>query len=612
METRRLVWLMALVFPIILLVQYFELPHGYVLSNLLSFGKSEVSSIPTRGASNDTESMGMNKIMAPEKARENGYKPPESNYSSATASSNSSLDNLWLRNVFPATSNINEEKNPNIITPRVSLPLPPLDSPNNITSPQYISVNRSTPFASPMGKDAVLKNGLIGRNISNPATTIKTPTKKRRFKGPPAVVIPISTMNDMLIQSRVSYKSTKPHWPSKVDQELFSAKAQIENTPMMEKDPHVYVDLYRNFSAFIRYIFINFISYLFKLVTKFLVIYRSYALMEQTLKIYIYAEGEKPIFHQSELSGIYASEGWFMKQLEENTHFVTKNPIKAHLFYLPFSSRLLEETLYVPNSHSHKNLVQYLSSYLHNITTKYRFWNRTGGADHFLVACHDWAPSETSRIMRNCIRSLCNADVKGGGFQFTKDVSLPETYIHSPQNLLKDLGGEPPSKRQILAFFAGNMHGYLRPILLNQWENKDPDLKIFGKLRDVKGQMTYIEYMKSSKYCISAKGYEVYSPRVMEAIFYECVPVIISDNYVPPFFETLNWESFAVFVLEKDIPDLKKILLSIPEERYLEMQQRVKQVQKHFLWHSRPEKYDIFHMILHSIWDTRVSQMRPE
>lgn len=213
--------------------------------------------------------------------------------------------------------------------------------------------------------------------------------------------------------------------------------------------------------------------------------------------------------------------------------------------------------------------------------------------------------------MGHCIRALCNSDVKEG-FKFGKDVSLPETYVRLAKNPLRDVGGKPPSKRKILAFFAGNMHGYLRPILLQHWgNNKDPDMKIFGPIPNkVKGQMNYVQYMKSSKYCICAKGYEVNSPRVVEAIFYECVPVIISDNFVPPFFEVLNWESFAVFVPEKDIPNLKNILLSIPEKRYLEMQMRVKKVQQHFLWHTKPVKYDIFHMILHSVWYNRVFRTR--
>ncbi|KAI3977582.1 hypothetical protein MKX01_000495 [Papaver californicum] len=121
--------------------------------------------------------------------------------------------------------------------------------------------------------------------------------------------------------------------------------------------------------------------------------------------------------------------------------------------------------------------------------------------------------------------------------------------------------------------------------------------------------MNYIQRMKTSKYCISAKGYEVASPRVVEAIFFECVPVIISDNYVPPLIEVLDWQSFAVFVAEKDIPNLKEILLSIPEEKYIEMHKRVKKVQHHFLWHKEPVKYDIFHMTLHSIWYNRVFQV---
>ncbi|GER25565.1 exostosin family protein [Striga asiatica] len=203
--------------------------------------------------------------------------------------------------------------------------------------------------------------------------------------------------------------------------------------------------------------------------------------------------------------------------------------------------------------------------------------------------------------MKNCIRSLCNADAKGA-FKLGKDISLPETYVRHSINPLKNIDGKPPSQRTILAVFAGKMHGYLRPILLQHWENKDPDMKIFGKLHESNGQKAYAQYMKSSKYCISAKGYEPYTPRVVEAIFYECVPVIISDNYVPPFFETLNWESFAVFVLERDIPNLKRIVLSISEERYVEMQERVRRV------HSMPVEHDVFHMVLHSLWYTRVFQ----
>ncbi|KAK6140922.1 hypothetical protein DH2020_025315 [Rehmannia glutinosa] len=474
-----------------------------------------------------------NKSLALEMAGKHGYGLPVMNY---TSGKNSSSDNLQFIK--------NEDKNSLITSPQVAAPPPNLLS--HVSSPENMDTNRSMRIQSPrpstgsMGKDRanmLLNDEKPGRTKSdtssfvNSSSITRTPVKKRRFKGPPAVV--------------------RPKWPLQVDKELLNSEKLIEGAQIMEKIHHIDVNVYRNYPAFIR----------------------SYELMEQTLKIYVYTEGERPIFHQPELDGIYASEGWFMKLLEENKHFVTTNPNKAHLFYLPFSSRILEETLYVPNSHSHKNLVQYLSSYLKTITTKHDFWNRTDGADHFLVACHDWAPSETSRIMKNCIRALCNADVKGG-FQFGKDVSLPEIYIRDAKNPLKDLGGKSPSQRGILAFFSQE----------NAW--------------------------LSPKYCLSVKGYEPYTPRVIEAIYYECVPVIISDNYVPPFFETLNWESFAVFVLEKDIPNLKNILLSISENRYIKMQQRVRQVQKHFLWHSKPVKYDVFHMILHSVWYTRVFQMR--
>ncbi|XP_065849734.1 probable glycosyltransferase At5g20260 [Euphorbia lathyris] len=483
--------------------------------------------------------------------------------------------------------------------------LPPVDPSPNLTIPRDVESKSSNPVAD-VGSNAsfvdrdvksILEiHGKSGELQSNNTKFSKdklsrenVPKVKQRPKMPTSGVISVSEMNNLLRQSWSSPNIMKPQWTSAVDRELLHTKSQVESATALKNDPILHAPLYWNVSMF----------------------RRSYELMEDMLKVYIYKEGEKPILHQPVLKGIYASEGWFMKLLEGSKKFVTKNPRKAHLFYLPFSSRNLELQLYVPDSHSHKNLIRYLKNYLDMIVAKYPFWNRTQGADHFLVACHDWAPSETRAIMSNCIRALCNSDVKED-FVFGKDVSLPETNVRTPQNPLRDLGGKPASQRPILAFFAGGMHGYVRPILLKHWGNKDPDMKIYSRMpKKSKGKMNYPQHMKSSKYCICPRGYEVNSPRIVEAIMYDCVPVIISDNYVPPFFEVLNWESFAVFVLEKDIPNLKNILLSIPESRYREMQMRVKKVQHHFLWHARPVKYDLFHMILHSVWYNRVFQMQP-
>ncbi|KAM7515433.1 hypothetical protein LguiA_005016 [Lonicera macranthoides] len=437
-------------------------------------------------------------------------------------------------------------------------------------------------------EDHLLLQSDFAASINDSEVTTKVRNKIMRTNMPPKSVTTLYQMNRLLVRHRRSSRAMRRGWASPRDLEIVAAKLQIENAISVKNERELFSPLFRNVSMF----------------------KRSYELMEQMLKVYVYKDGEKPIFHQPILKGLYASEGWFMKLMEGNKHFVVKDPRKAHLFYMPFSSRMLEYSLYVRNSHNRTNLRQYLKNYAEKIAAKYPFWNRTGGTDHFLVACHDWAPYETRHHMEHCIKSLCNADVTTG-FKIGRDVSLPETYVRSTRNPLRDLGGKTPSDRHILAFYAGNMHGYFRPILLKHWKDRDPDMKILGPMPPgLARKMTYIQHMKSSKYCICPKGYEVNSPRVVEAIFYECVPVIISDNFVPPFFEVLNWDAFSVILPEKDIGRLKEILLSISEEKYVEMQLGVRKAQKHFLWHAKPVKYDLFHMTLHSIWYNRVFQIK--
>ncbi|KAL9999976.1 putative xylogalacturonan beta-1,3-xylosyltransferase [Helianthus debilis subsp. tardiflorus] len=586
LESKRLVWLVAVVFAVVIMFQYYEFPYGDVASSMFSMGRSQ----PSVGQTSQT------------------------NQTKASAESPKSSGNITIFNVSNHTTPVDTLGKGNNIGIEYSIPSndsttasPPPSSSASLTSPTIVNItviSPSTALDNSTSKPEVNASNL-DPGVRKPATSENNPAMsagespvkqvppvKAVHKRPIGDIVTLADMHDILSDNRASVRSMKPLWSSTVDQELLDAKQQIENAPVLNhNDRALYPPLYRNVSRF----------------------KRSYELMEKILKVYVYKEGEKPIFHQPQavLSGIYASEGWFMKHMKENKHFVTNNPKQAHLFYLPFSSRMLEEKLYVTGSGSRDNLVQRLKDYVQLIAGRYDSWNRTGGSDHFLVACHDWATDETRKSMNSCIRALCNSDVGREHFELGKDVSLAETYVRSPQNPLRELGGKPPSQRSILAFFAGQMHGDVRPILLKHWENKDPDMKIFRKLPNSKGNKNYINYMKTSKYCICAKGYEVNSPRVVEAIFHECVPVIISDNFVPPFFEILNWEAFAVFVQEKDIPNLKNILLSISNRRYLVMQQRVKKVQQHFLWHVKPVKYDIFHMILHSVWYNRVFRVDP-
>uniref|UniRef100_A0A0R0HZ13 Exostosin GT47 domain-containing protein n=1 Tax=Glycine max TaxID=3847 RepID=A0A0R0HZ13_SOYBN len=316
--------------------------------------------------------------------------------------------------------------------------------------------------------------------------------------------------------------------------------------------------------------------------------HRSYLEMEKQFKVFVYEEGETPVFHNGPCKSIYSMEGNFIHAIEMNDHFRTKDPKKAHVDSRDFGP-------------IRKTVIDYINL----IAARYSYWNRSLGADHFMLACHDWGPEASLSLPylhKNSIRVLCNANTSEG-FKPAKDVSFPEINLQTG-SINGFIGGPSASKRSILAFFAGGVHGPIRPILLEHWENKDEDIQVHKYLP--KG-VSYYDKLRNSKFCLCPSGYEVASPRVVEAIYTGCVPVLISEHYVPPFSDVLNWKSFSVELSVKDIPNLKDILMSISPRQYIRMQRRVIQIQRHFEVHSPPKRFDVFHMILHSVWLRRLN-----
>ncbi|KAH0853261.1 hypothetical protein HID58_093384 [Brassica napus] len=272
----------------------------------------------------------------------------------------------------------------------------------------------------------------------------------------------------------------------------------------------------------------------------------NYAEMERKFKIYIYPDGDPNTFFQTprKVTGKYASEGYFFKNIRES-HFRTLDPEEADLFFVPVSPHKMRG-----NGTSYEEMTVIVRDYVDGLIAKYPYWNRTLGADHFFVTCHDVGVRafEGSPVMiKNTIRVVCSPSYNVG-FIPHKDVALP----------------------QVLQPFALPAGG-------NDVENR-------------------------TKFCICPGGSQVNSARITDSIHYGCVPVILSDYYDLPFSDILDWRKFAVVLRERDVYDLKQILKNITQSEFVSLHNNLVKVQKHFQWNTPPVKFDAFHMIMYELW----------
>ncbi|KAK1269030.1 putative glycosyltransferase [Acorus gramineus] len=304
--------------------------------------------------------------------------------------------------------------------------------------------------------------------------------------------------------------------------------------------------------------------------------------MEKRLKVWTYREGEPPLAHVGPLVSIYSIEGHFISEMESGeSRFAARHPEEANVFFLPFSVTNMVSYAYKRTVPRQERPVKKLAlDYARVVSNKHPFWNRTDGADHFIVSCHDWV-----------------------SFAPQRDASMPEINIKHRRLVLSDRD-TPLTKRTTLAFFAGGLHGAIRESLLRHWEGKDDEVRVYKRLPD---GMNYDESMRTSRFCLCPSGWEVASPRVVEAIHAGCVPVIISDGYVPPFDDVLDWGKFTVRVPVEGIPEIKAVLKGISMRRYVSLRARVLQARAHFVINRPPKRFDVLHMVLHSVWLRRLN-----
>ncbi|KAL7613382.1 probable glycosyltransferase At5g03795 [Lactuca sativa] len=329
----------------------------------------------------------------------------------------------------------------------------------------------------------------------------------------------------------------------------------------------------------------------------------NYEQMNKSLKIYIYPHQKTDPFAnvllpdtRSSPGGNYASESFFKISLS-SSHFITHDPAEADLFFLPFSIASMRHDKRIGAG----GIKNFIKDYISTIKREYPFWNRTGGADHFYVACHSigrTAMDKAPEVRINAIQVVCSSSYFLQGYNAHKDASIPQIWPRPGVPPIRH-----PSEREMLAFYAGAMNSRVRESLVRTWMN-DTEISVHQK----RLKTPYSNSLLGSKFCIHAKGFEVNTARIGDAIYYGCVPVVLADHYDLPFADILDWSRFSVVVSTEDIPFLKKILKEIVDsDKYVKLQKNVLKVQNHFQWHRKPIDFDTFYMVMYELWVRRSS-----
>ncbi|XVF17381.1 hypothetical protein REPUB_Repub10bG0116700 [Reevesia pubescens] len=294
--------------------------------------------------------------------------------------------------------------------------------------------------------------------------------------------------------------------------------------------------------------------------------------MERKFKIYIYPDGDPKTFYQTprKLTGKYASEGYFFQNIRES-RFRTDDPDQTHLFFIPISCHKMRG-----KGTSYENMTIIVQNYLDGLIAKYPYWNRTLGADHFFVTCHDVGVRATEGVpflVKNAIRVVCSPSYDVG-FIPHKDVALPQVL----QPFALAAGGNDVENRTTLGFWAGHRNSKIRVILARVWEN-DTELDISNnRISRATGHLLYQKRFYRTKFCICPGGSQVNSARIADSIHYGCVPVILSNYYDLPFNDILDWRKFAVVLRENDVYDLKQILKNISHEEFVSLHKNLVKV----------------------------------
>eukprot|EP00927_Polykrikos_kofoidii_P037262 TRINITY_DN31399_c0_g1_i1.p1 TRINITY_DN31399_c0_g1~~TRINITY_DN31399_c0_g1_i1.p1 ORF type:complete len:636 (-),score=111.11 TRINITY_DN31399_c0_g1_i1:119-1783(-) len=350
------------------------------------------------------------------------------------------------------------------------------------------------------------------------------------------------------------------------------------------------------------------------------------------LRIFVYDTGE------FSSGSVFCSAGQWGVEVMLHRYFAhstcrTDDPDEADLFLVP-DYRACHYHL-APKYH-HEGLTRlsgddYHSAIIRNHAKKYRvfeeadlifrrlvkslkYFDRRRGLDHmfifsdqgFVVNFTHTFPSWREEIP-NSIFLTTEAFTPGCGascFSPWKDIVIPG---HIDWDRLKDIKSRnrPSEERTLLFNFHGRVpdnHDYyasnkVRKAIVDLAMN--PNISVGGFVED------YFDIMGNSHFCLVPVGTSSWTNHLYTSFFAGCIPVILSDNFVLPFEDLIDWPSVSIRWPEEHVNiGLYVYILDLVQNRRELVEEMKRQVDANACWfdfYAFDDACSPYRAVLHSM-----------
>ena len=289
------------------------------------------------------------------------------------------------------------------------------------------------------------------------------------------------------------------------------------------------------------------------------------------MKIFIYHDlilsneiWQRNLFY-AELNRLYPHLQYLVDFYNFFKKYETKNPDEADFFFVPIFTAGLQFANVDPE------LLVNHCAYLHK-------------GRHILVSTGDVGQREESKYeMTHEANPLRAYDKKYGWMddRFILIVLESLANLHRQDIAILPYQSEPINQkdvnRDILLSFIGNMTQlhlppeHIRGGRLLEFKSKYESEKIvIGSPYDIRkklGEITYHDLMARSVFTLCPAGYGRWSFRFVEALLNGSIPILVSDEYVLPFGDKIDWSKYCYVTEERHLFGLTDFIqrLSIGE-----------------------------------------------